>query len=263
MLPFFISLIISGNDYFGVINQGVTKGNDWIGFAGGYIGGTISGIITYIGVRLTIKNNNESIKTQQKLLQRTLLTAEIGSSPFFYNTNTSMVAVSSSILSLENTKIIHNTILESTISRIQSLFGRQSLSEDEFNHYSETGLLPFNLYFLTIKNPDQSNALNCRVNISFNEYDINEGISLVQPGETFIIPINEPSETPPIPLERIEITYITKLGEKMKLYMEIDVINNTINPTYYVLEDNNYIPIFRDDIVHQSIFSPVQTYQNH
>lgn len=261
IVPFLISLIISENDYLGFIQNEVTKSNDWIGFAGGYLGGAISGIITYIGVRLTIKNNKESVETQQRLNQRALLTAEVGSSPWYFNTKTSTISSSSNNFNPKKTKIIHNEALNLIIRKINRTFYIiRELSQEDYTHYQENNTLRFCLCYVIIKNPDQTNAINCKVLISINGQNIDEGIALIEPGEEFVIPINEVSNEEPFIINSIEITYITKLGEKMKLQIELDETNNTINTSYYAKEKSEYFPIFKDALVQQSTFSHVQKY---
>ncbi|MES5944038.1 hypothetical protein [Bacillus cereus group sp. MG6] len=225
-----ILMSIKAPDFL-VPKEGISTDGVWVGFMatfyGAIIGGTISGLITYLGVLKTINSQNEQNKKDELLNKRCFLHIQE-----IYNAE----------LDLKNLNV-----------KKSRLILRDAYADYFWNKaYREQPI--FN--FIELKNNDNNRCLNCNIVIVLKKEADGESVE-----KEFYIPVINKEEKVYIHIDPhpmydyrlldITMTYETIANEKMKMERRFTQRNGEYfgKDTYYVYcsEKEDYRKIFNID----------------
>lgn len=222
-----ILMSIKAPDFL-VPKEGISTDGVWVGFMatfyGAIIGGTISGLITYLGVLKTINSQNEQNKKDELLNKRCFLQIQE-----IYNAE----------LDLKNLNVKKSRLI--LRDKYADYFGNKAYKEQPI----------FN--FIELKNNDNNRCLNCNISII-----LEKEADGVREGKEFYIPVINKEEQvyihiDPDPMYNyrlldITMTYETIANEKMKMERRFTRRNGEYfgKDTYYIYcsKNEDYQPIF-------------------
>lgn len=208
----------------------VAENNDWIGFFscyfGAIFGGLISGFFTYIGVKLTIKDQAASREEQLKISNRPHI---------------SISEVFDASFNLQN------------VSR--SIRNGRLIITPEYRLAIERNMQDANYNFIKIDNNGSGTAINCEIIIGVTFAQNNESrvinlfLSTIDTEERVFIPIDPIPDRRQYRITNAEVKYETMMKEEMMVRRTYNIINGeyTISDSYYIkdINDEDYKELFK------------------
>lgn len=212
---------------FLVPKEGISTDGVWVGFMatfyGAIIGGTISGLITYLGVLKTINSQDEQRKKDDRVNKRCFLQFK---------------EISRANLDLKNVNVTNSRLI------IRDKYA------DFFSNKEYRNQAKFN--FIELSNSNNNVALNCNMQVEIideeeNKEEKNFVIPVIDGNEKIYIHI-DPDPMYPFRISAITLTFETTGGEKMKIERNLTKRDQNYFSTdmYYAYseEEKKYEPLF-------------------